>query len=216
MIRHFIATLALGCAAFSAIAANPQVEIKTTLGNIVIEVDADKAPKSAANFLQYVKDGYYDGTIFHRVIAGFMIQGGGIDQDMRQKPARPAIENEARNGLKNLPGTVAMARTSAPHSATSQFFINLVANGSLDYPGGDNWGYAVFGKVVKGMDVVEKIGKVPTGKKGLYRDVPLTAVVIESARIVEEPPAAPADAAPAASSTPPAHPTHPSSTPKKK
>ncbi|GHT82807.1 peptidyl-prolyl cis-trans isomerase [Betaproteobacteria bacterium] len=190
MIRHFIITaLALGCTSLSALAANPQVEIKTSQGDIIVEVDADKAPKSAANFLQYVKDGYYNGTIFHRVIDDFMIQGGGFDQNLQQKPARPAIENEARNGLKNLPGTLAMARTSAPHSASSQFFINLVANTALDYPGSDGWGYAVFGKVIKGMDVVEKIGKTPTGDKLMFRDVPVTTIMIESARILEEAPA---------------------------
>jgi peptidyl-prolyl cis-trans isomerase A (cyclophilin A) len=203
MIRHLIAALALGCTTFSALAANPQVEFKTNQGDIIIEVDADKAPKSAANFLQYVKDGYYNGTIFHRVIDGFMIQGGGFDADLQQKPGRPAIENEAQNGLKNLPGTIAMARTSAPHSASSQFFINLVANSALDYPSGDGWGYAVFGKVVKGMDVVEKIGKTPTTTKKMFRDVPVTTIVIESARLLEEAPASPPAAAANTSPTKP-------------
>jgi peptidyl-prolyl cis-trans isomerase A (cyclophilin A) len=195
MIRRFIAAFAFVFAASGTMAASPRVEIKTNLGNIVIEVDADKAPKTAANFLQYVKDGYYDGTVFHRVIASFMIQGGGFDRDMRQRTPRPAIENEARNGLKNLTGTVAMARTSAPHSATSQFFINLADNGFLDFrsPDPQGWGYCVFGKVVEGMAVVEKIAAVETiagvEAHGLrHEKVPAKAIVIESARILEETP----------------------------
>ncbi|MDR2689017.1 MAG: peptidyl-prolyl cis-trans isomerase [Azoarcus sp.] len=193
MIRHLVAPLVLGLATTLS-AASPQVELQTTLGNIVIEVDDDKAPKSAANFLQYVKDGHYDGTVFHRVIPGFMVQGGGFDASLTQKPTRPPIENEARNGLKNLPGTVAMARTNAPHSATSQFFINLVANSFLDDPSSrdpsrDQWGYAVFGKVVKGMDIVEKIASQPTHTTGFHQNVPVTAIVIQSARILEETPA---------------------------
>ncbi|MBR0566200.1 peptidyl-prolyl cis-trans isomerase [Azoarcus sp. L1K30] len=178
----------IGCT-IQALAANPMVELKTSLGNIVVELNADKAPKSAANFVQYVKDGHYDGTVFHRVIDGFMIQGGGFDAQMTQKPTRPPIENEARNGLKNLPGTLAMARTSDPHSASSQFFINLVPNTFLDYPSRDGWGYAVFGKVVTGMDVVEKIAKVPTANAGLHQNVPVTPVTIESARVINDTPA---------------------------
>lgn len=178
----------IGCT-IQALAANPMVELKTSLGNIVVELNADKAPKSAANFVQYVKDGHYDGTVFHRVIDGFMIQGGGFDARMTQKPTRPPIENEARNGLKNLPGTLAMARTSDPHSASSQFFINLVPNTFLDYPSRDGWGYAVFGKVVTGMDVVEKIAKVPTANAGLHQNVPVTPVTIESARVINDTPA---------------------------
>lgn len=178
----------IGCT-IQALAANPVIELKTSLGNIVVELNADKAPKSAANFVQYVKDGHYDGTVFHRVIDGFMIQGGGFDARMTQKPTRPPIENEARNGLKNLPGTLAMARTSDPHSASSQFFINLVPNTFLDYPSRDGWGYAVFGKVVTGMDVVEKIAKVPTANAGLHQNVPVTPVTIESARVINDTPA---------------------------
>ena len=151
MRKHLIAFAALASTALSALAANPMVELKTNQGEIVVEVFADKAPKSAENFVQYVKDGHYDGTVFHRVIDGFMVQGGGFDADMNQKSTRAPIENEAKNGLKNEPGTLAMARTADPHSASAQFFINLVPNTSLDYPSRDGWGYAVFGKVVKGM-----------------------------------------------------------------
>ena len=189
MKKQFTAFAALATFALSALAANPQVELKTNQGNIAVEVFADKAPKSAENFLQYVRDGFYDGTVFHRVIDGFMIQGGGFDADMKQKATRPPIENEAKNGLKNEPGTLAMARTSDPHSASSQFFINLVPNTSLDYPSRDGWGYAVFGKVTTGMDVVDAIGKVATGNRGFHQNVPVEAVVIESARVLEKAPA---------------------------
>ena len=143
----------------SAFAANPVVEMKTSQGTLIIELYGDKAPKSVANFLQYAKDGLYKGTVFHRVIDGFMIQGGGFTPDMKQKETRSPIENEAKNGLKNSAGTLAMARTGDPHSATAQFFINLVDNGMLDYPNPDGWGYAVFGKVTQGFDVVQKIAK---------------------------------------------------------
>lgn len=189
MKKQFTAFAALATFALSALAANPQVELKTNQGNITVEVFADKAPKSAENFLQYVRDGFYDGTVFHRVIDGFMIQGGGFDGDMKQKATRPPIENEAKNGLKNEPGTLAMARTSDPHSASSQFFINLVPNTSLDYPSRDGWGYAVFGKVTTGMEVVNAIGKVATGNRGFHQNVPVEAVVIESARVLEKAPA---------------------------
>ena len=173
--------------AIPALAANPMVEMKTNQGEIVVELYADKAPKSAENFVQYVKDGFYDGTVFHRVIDGFMIQGGGFDAQMNQKATRAPIENEAKNGLRNEPGTLAMARTSDPHSATAQFFINLKPNTFLDYPSRDGWGYAVFGKVVRGMDVVEKIGKLATGNLGMHQNVPLEPVVVESARLLETP-----------------------------
>lgn len=166
-------------------AANPQVLLKTSLGDIVLELNAEKAPKTVENFLQYVKSGQYSGTIFHRVIENFMIQGGGFDKDMSQKPTRAPIENEAKNGLKNDAYTVAMARTSAPHSASAQFFINLKDNDFLNYPGQDGWGYAVFGKVIKGKDVVDKIKSVPTGNKGFHQNVPTTPVVIESASVVK-------------------------------
>ena len=180
-----VALAALALPQSPALAANPVVEMKTSQGEIVVELFADKAPKSAENFVQYVKDGHYDGTVFHRVIDGFMIQGGGFDAEMKQKSTRAPIENEARNGLKNEPGTLAMARTADPHSASAQFFINLAPNGFLDYPSRDGWGYAVFGKVVKGMDVVEKIGKVQTANRGFHQNVPVEPVVIESARVIE-------------------------------
>lgn len=176
--------LALTLAGFGqwALAAEaPRVMLKTSMGEIVLELYPDKAPKSVGNFLQYVKNGHYNGTVFHRVIKGFMIQGGGMGKDMQQKPTAAPIENEAKNGLKNAPYTLAMARTSDPHSATAQFFINVKNNGFLDYPGSDGWGYAVFGKVVKGMEVVDKIKAVPTGPG----DVPLTPVVIESATLAK-------------------------------
>ena len=185
MKKHLIAFAALATAALSALAANPMVEFKTNQGEIVVEVFADKAPKSAENFVQYVSDGFYNGTIFHRVIDGFMVQGGGFDAEMKQKSTRAPIENEAKNGLKNEPGTLAMARTADPHSASAQFFINLVPNTFLDYPSRDGWGYAVFAKVVKGMDVVEKISKVPTANLGFHQNVPVEPIVVESARVLE-------------------------------
>ena len=185
MKKHLIAFALLASSALSALAANPMVELKTTQGDIVVEVFADKAPKSADNFIQYVKDGFYNGTVFHRVIDGFMVQGGGFDADMKQKSTRAPIENEARNGLRNEVGTLAMARTADPHSASSQFFINLVANTALDYPSRDGWGYAVFGKVVKGLEVVESIAKQPTANRGFHQNVPVEAVIVNSARVLE-------------------------------
>ncbi len=159
------------------------VRLDTTMGEIVIALDEEKAPKSAANFMAYVTAGHYDGTIFHRVINGFMIQGGGMTADMTEKPTNAPIENEADNGLTNAPYTVAMARTMDPHSATAQFFINVKKNDFLNH-GGKNpqdWGYAVFGKVVKGQGVVNKIKAVPTGRKGMHDDVPVTPVTINKA-----------------------------------
>lgn len=170
----------------TAAAANPQVEMKTSQGIIVIELYRDKAPQSVDNFLRYVKDDFYKGTLFHRVIDGFMIQGGGFSSGMKEKPTREPIQNEAKNGVKNELGTIAMARTGDPHSATAQFFINLKNNTSLDYPSPDGWGYAVFGKVTKGLDVVQKIGKTATGNAGFYQDVPTTPVVIESVKILTD------------------------------
>jgi len=164
---------------------NPVVVIETNLGDISVELDAGNAPNTTANFLAYVDDGYFDDTIFHRVIPGFMIQGGGLTADMRDKPSnRAPIENEANNGLKNDRGTIAMARTNDPHSATSQFFINLKDNDFLNFRNESmqGWGYAVFGKVVDGMDVVDKIAAVPTGNKGGHQDVPLETVVIKTIR----------------------------------
>jgi len=169
-------------------AANPMVEIKTNQGSIVAELYADKAPKSVANFLQYVKDGFYNGTVFHRVIDGFMIQGGGFTPDMKQKSTRAPIENEAGNGLKNAAGTLAMARTGDPHSATAQFFINLKDNDFLNHsePSPRGWGYAVFGKVTQGYDIVQKIGKSKTGNAGMFQDMPTTQVLIESVKLLPE------------------------------
>lgn len=187
MKKYLFALAASATLTMPALAANPMVEMKTNQGEIVVELYADKAPKSAENFVQYVKDGFYDGTVFHRVIDGFMIQGGGFDAQMNQKATRAPIQNEAKNGLRNEPGTLAMARTSDPHSATAQFFINLKPNTFLDYPSRDGWGYAVFGKVVRGMDVVEKIGKLATGNLGMHQNVPLEPVVVESARLLETP-----------------------------
>jgi len=190
MLRTLIAALAL-LASFAADAANPQVELKTSLGAIVVELYPDKAPLSVENFLQYVKDGHYDGTQFHRVIPGFMIQGGGFDADFKQKPTRKPVRNEAANGLKNETGTVAMARTADPHSATAQFFINVADNVPLDFrfPTADGYGYTVFGKVVKGMDVVQRIVKVPTGPgPAPHQNVPVKPVLIEQARVVEAAP----------------------------
>jgi peptidyl-prolyl cis-trans isomerase B (cyclophilin B) len=160
------------------------VLLTTNHGNIKLELDAEKAPKTVENFLNYVRSGHYDGTIFHRVIDGFMIQGGGFEPGMKQKPTNDPIENEAKNGLKNEPYSVAMARTSAPHSASAQFFINIKNNSFLDYPGQDGWGYCVFGKVVEGTDVVDKIKSVKTTRSGMFADVPVENVVIEKAEIV--------------------------------
>ena len=160
------------------------VLISTSLGDIKVELDSEKAPISTENFLSYVKSGFYDGTIFHRVIPGFMVQCGGFDTDMNQKKPNDPIKNEADNGLKNVRGTLSMARTNVVDSATSQFFINLKDNDFLDN-GARDFGYAVFGKVVEGMDVVDKIAKVRTGNKGMHQNVPMDNVVINSAKVVE-------------------------------
>lgn len=165
----------------------PQVSMETSMGTLVLELDRAKAPKTVENFLKYVQDGFYDGTIFHRVISGFMIQGGGFTSDYQQKPTRAPIENEANNGLKNERGTLAMARTGDPHSASGQFFINTVDNGFLNFtaPTRSGWGYAVFGRVVEGMDVVDKIREVPTGSGGPFpTDVPQQTVMIKKAVVV--------------------------------
>jgi len=188
MMKTLLAAIAL-LVSFSvhAAAANPQVEVKTSMGVIVLELDAEKAPLTVENFLQYVKDRHYDGTIFHRVIPGFMIQGGGFTAEFKEKPTRPPVKNEAANGLRNTVGTIAMARTPHPHSASAQFFINVADNRSLDFrfPTVEGFGYAVFGKVVKGMDVVNRIVKVKTGSgPAPHENVPVKPVVIESARIV--------------------------------
>jgi cyclophilin family peptidyl-prolyl cis-trans isomerase len=183
MIRS-LATFCLSLLCASAFAANPVVELQTNRGNVKIELEAEKAPVTVENFLQYVADGHYEGTIFHRVIDGFMIQGGGFDEGMRQKPTRAPIKNEAANGLKNLTGTIAMARTSVPDSATAQFFINLVDNANLDRPNPDGHGYAVFGKVIEGMDVVHEIAKLPTRRAGPHQNIPVDTVVVERATLV--------------------------------
>ena len=170
-------------------AANPQVEIKTNLGSMVVELYPDKAPKTVDNFLRYVKDGHYRDTVFHRVIPGFMIQGGGFDKTLAQKPTRASVENEASNGLRNDVGTIAMARTSDPHSATAQFFINVSNNAFLNHtsPTSQGYGYTVFGKVIRGMDVVEKIARTPTGRRGPFpSDVPMSDIVIEETRLIAD------------------------------
>ena len=163
------------------------IKLNTNHGTIVLELDAAKAPNTVANFLQYAKDGFYEGTIFHRVINGFMIQGGGMEPGMKEKQTRASIQNEANNGLPNARGTVAMARTPDPHSASAQFFINLADNDFLNFRAEtpDGWGYCVFGKVTEGMDVVDKIKGVETGNKGHHQDVPVEDVVIESVEVVE-------------------------------
>jgi peptidyl-prolyl cis-trans isomerase B (cyclophilin B) len=163
-----------------------KVKLRTSMGDVVIELDAEKAPVTAENFLQYVRDGFYDNTVFHRVINGFMVQGGGFEPGMKQKSTRAPIENEAGNGLKNDAYTVAMARTSDPHSATAQFFVNVVNNNFLNFraASADGYGYCVFGKVVEGSDVVDKIKTVPTGNRGFHQDLPAEDVVIKKAEIV--------------------------------
>ncbi|WP_352338940.1 peptidylprolyl isomerase [Psychrobacter sp. 16-MNA-CIBAN-0192] len=164
----------------------PVVQLDTNMGAIVIELNEEKAPKTVENFLNYVKSGHYDGTIFHRIIDGFMIQGGGMDAEMNEKSTNKPVENEADNGLKNDAGTIAMARTQDPHSATSQFFVNVKDNDFLNHSGKNmqGWGYTVFGKVTSGMDVIEKMKGVPTGRFGMHADVPKEPVVINSATII--------------------------------
>ncbi len=188
-LSHLFVLSAAAVVPAGAMAADPQVDLKTNLGTIRLELYPAAAPKTVENFLQYVKDGQYSGTIFHRVIDGFMIQGGGYDKNFKEKATRAPIVNEAQSGMKaglqNNTGTIAMARTSDPNSATAQFFINVNNNAFLNYPGQDGHGYAVFGKVVSGMDVVNKIAKLPTGAGGpMPRDVPKQPVVIESATVV--------------------------------
>jgi cyclophilin family peptidyl-prolyl cis-trans isomerase len=168
----------------SNIEKRKMITLETTKGNIVIEVNETAAPVSSANFLRYVQEGFFDGLIFHRVIPGFMVQTGGFDPNMQQKAAHEPIANEGRNGLKNDRGTLAMARTNDPNSATSQFFINLVNNDFLNYAGPQKPGYAVFGKVVEGMDVVDAIAKVATANKGMHQNVPVEPVIIKSAKVV--------------------------------
>ncbi len=183
--------------------AGPYVVMETSLGRIRIGLYKDKAPVTVDNFVQYVRGGHYDGTIFHRVIPNFMVQGGGFDPNMEERPTRPPIKNEARNGLRNLRGTLAMARTSEPHSASAQFFVNVKDNAFLDFGvARDGWGYAVFGEVVEGMDVVDKIAAVQTGNKGQFQNVPLTPVLIQKVREEGGAPAAPKPAAAAKPAAP--------------
>ncbi|MEI2415599.1 peptidylprolyl isomerase [Orrella sp. JC864] len=167
--------------------SSARVKLQTNFGDMVIALNAEKAPKSAENFLTYVREGFYDGTVFHRVIDGFMIQGGGFEPGLKQKQTHPPIENEANNGLKNERYTLAMARTSDPHSATAQFFINVSDNDFLNFtaPTANGWGYAVFGQVVEGTDVVDKIKAVKTGNRGFHQNVPAEDVLIEKAEILE-------------------------------
>jgi len=167
--------------------AAPKVKLTTSLGDITLQLDAEKAPLSTANFLTYVNEGFYNGTIFHRVIPGFMAQGGGFDTSFSQKPTHAPIKNEANNGLPNKRGSIAMARTNVPDSATAQFFVNYKDNAFLNYtsPTANGWGYAVFGEVVDGMDVVDAMAKEPTGNKGGHQDVPKTDIVIEKAEVIQ-------------------------------
>ncbi len=190
--RRLLPLLGLLIAALSGSASGQEpveaarVRLETNHGPILIELDRQAAPKSVANFLRYVREGFYDGTIFHRVIPGFVIQGGGFEPGMAPKPTHEPIHNEADNGLRNARGTLAMARTSGPHSATSQFFINLADNAALDHTGKTprGWGYCVFGRVVEGMETVEAIAALPTTARGPYRDLPEDPAVIEAARVV--------------------------------
>ena len=183
MQRILISLIFMLTLSTAALAKDVKVLMETSKGNIELALDADKAPVTVANFLRYVDEGFYDGTVFHRVISGFMIQGGGMTEDMQKKPTHEPIKNEADNGLSNKRGTIAMARTSDPNSATSQFFINHKDNPNLDFP--NYGGYAVFGKVIKGMDVVDAIAATPTGIKAGRRDVPVETIFIKSVKRVE-------------------------------
>lgn len=176
---------ATGLATAATDTNQPRVKFTTNLGDFVVELDPAKAPKTVENFLQYVNDKHYDGTVFHRVIDGFMVQGGGFTADMQQKPTRAPIPLEAKNGLKNDRYTIAMARTGNPNSATSQFFINVANNDMLNAPQPDGHGYAVFGKVVQGQNVIDKIRTVPTGNRGMHQNVPSSAVTITSATLLK-------------------------------
>lgn len=178
------ACLTTGSALAQVTPAQPKVQLRTTLGDIVVQLETEKAPVTVKNFLQYVKDKHYDGTIFHRVIDGFMVQGGGMTASLQEKPTRAPIQLEAGNGLKNVRYSIAMARKPDPNSATAQFFINVKDNTMLDAPKPDGYGYAVFGQVIEGQEVVDKIRQVPTGRRGMYDDVPLTAVQILSATLL--------------------------------
>lgn len=191
-VVFFIASSLLSAAAFAqtnqqreTMSVKPQVTLETNMGTVVLELDAEKAPETVENFLGYVKDGFYDGTVFHRVIDGFMVQGGGFEPGLKQKPTKESITNEANNGLKNDRYTIAMARTSDPHSATAQFFINVADNDFLNFsaPTPNGWGYAVFGQVIAGTEVIDAIKGVKTGNQGMHQDVPVEDVLIEKATI---------------------------------
>jgi len=191
-MRKFLSSLLFLFATTTAFATenkmtHPKVKLTTSLGDITIQLNDEKAPISSANFLTYVKEGFYNGTIFHRVIKGFMAQGGGFDTSFKQKAVNAPIENEADNGLKNTRGTLAMARTNDPKSATAQFFINYKDNAFLDHTGknASGWGYAVFAEVIEGMDIVDKMAETPTGSKNGHQDVPKTDIIIEKAEIIE-------------------------------
>ena len=183
-LKHLFLLSAAAVVPTGGLAADPQVDLKTSAGDIRLELYPAKAPKTVENFLKYVRDGHYNGTIFHRVIPGFMVQGGGMTANMAQKPTRAPVPIESKNGLKNETGSVAMARTGDPNSATAQFFINVNNNDFLNYPGQDGHGYTVFGKVVSGMDVVDRMVGVDTTSKGGHQNVPRTPIVIESASVV--------------------------------
>jgi peptidyl-prolyl cis-trans isomerase B (cyclophilin B) len=186
---NLLSALAFSVFITAAAHAEPRVQLTTNFGNIVISLNEEKAPVTVKNFLQYINEGFYNGTVFHRVIDGFMIQGGGFTEDFQRKTTREPIQNEANNGLKNQRGTIAMARTQDPHSATAQFFINVTDNGFLDHtaPDARGWGYAVFGEVVEGMDVVDSIRQVETGPGGPFpKDAPRQPVIIEQASVVSE------------------------------
>ena len=191
-MKKFAATILIIATSLMAQIASasdaPIVKLETSHGNIVLQLDAKAAPNTVANFVKYVEDGFYNGTIFHRVISDFMIQGGGFDAQLKKKDTRAPIKNEANNGLKNVRGSIAMARTQDPHSATAQFFINTVDNGFLNFsaPNLRGWGYAVFGKVIEGMETVDMIRAVATGNQGIFRDVPIEPVTIHKASLVVE------------------------------
>lgn len=188
LILKLIAGVIFTCALFNSAYAAPRVEFQTSQGNFIVELYPDKAPKTVANFLQYVKDGFYENTIFHRVISRFMIQGGGFERDLTEKNTRAPIENESNNGLLNEPGTIAMARTADPNSATAQFFVNLADNQFLNYtsPDPESIGYCVFGKVTSGFEVVQKIGVSPTTFIGRNADVPIKPISIKSVKLLAE------------------------------
>jgi peptidyl-prolyl cis-trans isomerase B (cyclophilin B) len=194
MYMLLLSLFAAGDTAGATPVAAPQVVLETSHGDITLELDAERAPKTVENFLAYVEAGFFDGTIFHRVIPGFMIQGGGFTPEMSQKQTRAPIANEATNRKSNERGTIAMARTNDPHSATAQFFINLVDNRALDHtaPSGQGWGYTVFGRVIEGMDAVDAVARVPTGSRAGHANVPVEPVLIRKARLIEAAPQGPA------------------------